>query len=86
MVLVKKIVYLLLLVLLNRCGECDNSNSYQIRSVTPDATITLKCHYVAEGLGPCASWQKSQQIVFADSCNKFVLSQILSRTEISKYK
>lgn len=79
-------IFILLLCLFARCGECDSSSYYQIKSVTPDATIKWKCRYIAEGLGPCASWQKTQQIVFADTCRKFVVSQILSRAQVSAYK
>ncbi len=86
MLRMKYVAYLFLLTLLNGCGECDNSTSYQIKSKNPDANEKWKCHFVAEGLGPCASWQKSQQIVFADSCTKFALSQILSRQQIAPYK
>jgi len=82
----KGIFWVCLCVAFCRCGECNNSNSYQIKSVLPDAALTWKCHFVAEGLGPCATWQKTQQIIFADSCSKFALSQILSRAQISKYQ
>jgi len=82
----KRLVYIVLLLALNRCGECDGSNTYQIKSVSPDPTINGKCHYVADGLETCASWQKTQHVSFADTCGKFALSQILTRAQISKYK
>ncbi|MBS1505074.1 MAG: hypothetical protein JSS79_00395 [Bacteroidetes bacterium] len=86
MISLKKIFYIVLLLGLNRCGECDGSSTYQIKSVTPDPTIKWKCHYVADGLETCASWQKTQHVSFADTCSKFALSQILTRAQISKYQ
>ena len=76
----------LFLFLFSRCGECDSSSYYQIKSVSPDVSIKWKCRYVAEGLGPCATWQKTQQIVFSDTCQKFAVSQILSRAQVNAYK
>lgn len=67
------------------CGECDNSKFYQIRSKDPDATNPAMCHYRVEGLGGCTTWQKTEQLFFADSCKKFSLSQILSRAQVQSY-
>ncbi|MBS1489535.1 MAG: hypothetical protein JSS93_03320 [Bacteroidetes bacterium] len=66
--------------------DCEKSSYYQIKSVVPDASLSWKCHYMAQGMSTCATWQKSPQIVFADSCGKFVLSEVVSQTRLSKYR
>jgi hypothetical protein len=79
------LVVLVGLFLLTGCGECDNSNFYQIRNKDDDTTPKM-CRFKAEGLGPCASWQGTQGISFSDSCRRFALSQIVRRDIIMSYQ
>ncbi|MBS1981804.1 MAG: hypothetical protein JST74_11590 [Bacteroidetes bacterium] len=78
-------LFCLVLLILTGC-HCENTSYYQIKLATPDATLNWKCHYIAEGMGTCATWQKTPQIIFADSCGKFVLSQVVSKSQLTKYQ
>ncbi|MBS1487754.1 MAG: hypothetical protein JST43_09205 [Bacteroidetes bacterium] len=79
--------FLFVFVLLTIAGcNCDKPSYYQIKSVTPDVSLKWKCQYVAEGMSTCATWQRSPQIIFADSCGKFVLSQVVGSAQLNKYR
>ncbi len=60
------------------CGECDNSNYFQIKAKDAVKTPSM-CRFQATGLGPCSAWQTTQDIYFTDSCRFYQLSQILKR-------
>jgi len=72
-------------VALISCGECDNSTYYQIKRKSPDGDSPIFCRYEVDGLGACASWQKTQVLFFTDSCSKFPLSKILTRAQVDAY-
>lgn len=80
-----KYFFFLCAILLCSCGECDKSSYYQIRFKDPEATSAKMSRYGVEGLGPCTTWQKTQQVFFRDSTRKYSLSQILSRAQVERY-
>jgi hypothetical protein len=82
----KYMITLILAAVLMGCGECDNSNYYQIKSITPKGDNTQISIYEANGLGPCTSWQKTEVVNFTDSSSRFKLSQIIDRATILKYE
>ncbi|CAN5301094.1 hypothetical protein BH10BAC4_BH10BAC4_09250 [soil metagenome] len=73
-------------VLLYGCGECDSSKYYQVKAKNPAGDSKFLCSYKVVALGPCMSWQKSEEIYFTDSCSVFTLSQVVSLSRIEKYK
>jgi hypothetical protein len=73
-------------VLFSSCGECDNSGYYQVKHKVQDGDSGSMCRYEIDGIGACASWQKTEVIFFTDSCSKFILSQIIPRSVALKYK
>lgn len=78
----KKFIVFILLTL-SACETCDSSQ-YQVHSKT---TIdSVMCNYEVWALTTCAAWQNRKKINFKDSCTKFQLSQVLTATEVSKYK
>ncbi len=82
----KYLVILILAIAVAACGECDNSNYYQIKTITPKGDNALMSNYEADGLGPCTCWQKTEVVLFSDSTSRFKLSQIVDRATILQYK
>jgi len=66
------------------CGECDNSNYFQIKAKDEQSTPKM-CQFRATGLGPCSAWQTTQDINFTDSCRIFQLSQIIPRSVVMQH-
>lgn len=82
----KYIVIIFLSILFTSCGECDNSAYYQVKHKVPDGDSGHLCRYEIDGIGGCATWQKTEVILFTDSCSTFILSQIIPRSVAMKYR
>lgn len=79
-------LFLILLLAATSCGDCAKPAFYQVKQISADPSETWKCHYVVDGLSTCATWQKTPQVAFADSCGKFVLSEKISAQVVNSYK
>lgn len=79
----KKLIIIFLIFISSSCGDCIGDR-YQVHE--KNDLGNGQCEYVMWALTECATWQSREVFKFNENCNKFKLSEVLSKDAVAAYR